>query len=363
MRFCYLAGLFVLLATPLMAQPAQSPSTRIAKPQPTNAQLQLEQSAQAAEFYEKQVKLEPTSALAHKDLAFAYLNLHRFADSEKSFLEALRLDPALASAFRGLCITYSGLNRPERALDYCLKAEADFSDAAVEYVLDLAYLDLGRYQESIASLRKGLAMDPAEVKILIALGEANYKLGRYQEALQNFTTAARQQPGLSEVHIDIAACYFRLRQYTEAQRLLNRAIALNPSSVAAHSNLAATCLQTRQRGCVLTEYNALKSLDPASAHYLFTELFGGRLLDADAAAKPKHSRPNRLQPRNKRDSVTLPRPFVTFRHVACFPDYQPASRFSGRVGWLGPRWDGLVHLRAGDGARAARITTTLGNSK
>src|SRR5882724_4594675 len=47
------------------------------------------------------------------------------------------------------------------------------------------------------------------------------------------------------------------------------------------------------------------------------------------------------------------------RCVAGISQRQPDSRFLGGMGRLGPRWNGFIHLRPGDGARTTRIAPAV----
>ena len=92
----------------------------------------------------------------------------------------------------------------------------------------------GRAEESIAALRRAIAIYPEYLMALNDLGAQLLELGRLDEALEPLRTATRIDPNSFNPHLNLGIVLVRKREFKEALAALDRALSSEPSSPAAH---------------------------------------------------------------------------------------------------------------------------------
>lgn len=117
--------------------------------------------------------------------------------------------------------------------------------------LGFALLQLGRYEEAVASYDQALALRSADETSWCNRGHALYRLGRYPEALASYSQALKLEPDFDAAFYGKARVYAVSGYSQLAIEHLCRAIALSPEE---YSHIAANdpCLRH------LWQTNALK---------------------------------------------------------------------------------------------------------
>jgi serine/threonine-protein kinase len=159
---------------------------------------------QAIEHFERAAYLDPSFALAHSALGSAYASrvMKGFGEPEdhtlarEAFDKALTLDPHLIEPRMNMIFIYlsSGEKAKARAAADELKREAP-NDASIHFIRGIvARLD-GDYGKAMRSLDRMLRLNPAE-RVVVAYNRARLLTyqGRYDEALAELDQGAAVEP-------------------------------------------------------------------------------------------------------------------------------------------------------------------------
>lgn len=181
---------------------------------------------------------------------------------------------------KGLTFLETGRNE-EAVLTLRQAVEQNPNDAAAYGKLGVAYATLGQYKEAVVVLKMAIRIKPEIVDV-----QDYYQLSRSYTALEKFPLAldaiklalyikrAEQVnsesknipgPSFAELHYSAGLAFYNLRRYREAAEELKQVIALNPKHAPGHFGLALTYLATGDRKGAEQQQAALESLDPVYA--------------------------------------------------------------------------------------------------
>jgi tetratricopeptide (TPR) repeat protein len=187
------------------------------------------------------VKLDETNYTANYQLGRFLLrtgNKDLLQEAANRLKKALEIDPRqyevrfeLIAAYREMGDTASAIAQ----LD--ILEDAKPSDARVNYVSALLYVDRGDMNLAIAGFREALRKDPNLYGAWQDLGLAYVKLNRWTEAVEAFAELAkRQQDSVDAAYLHGLALY-NDKKISEAEVEARRALRLNPAFADAHTLL------------------------------------------------------------------------------------------------------------------------------
>ncbi len=145
------------------------------------------------------------------------------AELEKLLAEQPRNAPLLGR----LCVLYRA-DDPARALGYCQRA-LEIEPKNVDYATGAgaALVQLQRFEEAVAILRKVIAVSPDYYAAHANLATALYQLKRYAESLVEYNWIVAAKPDLAVAYFFIATAYDQMGHFTEAlaayEKFLERA--------------------------------------------------------------------------------------------------------------------------------------------
>jgi adenylate cyclase len=155
-----------------------------------------ERIEKARRLLEEALALDPQYAAAYTDLASVHTNLVAIgaSDSPRESLlkaldlnkKALALDDSDSHIHAGLAITYMFIREPDKSLAEAQKAVSLNPNSAQAYhALGWSLNFVGRSQEALPHLQKSLRLNPIPTKsnVFEALATSYMKLGRYEEAI------------------------------------------------------------------------------------------------------------------------------------------------------------------------------------
>jgi tetratricopeptide (TPR) repeat protein len=222
-------------------------------------------------------------------------------------------------------VTLFRLGRPQDALPYLEKAHAAVANANIDpqYVLGLAYSDVGRYDDArhAFAAQYGFAPDSAEAYLLAArlflrrelkdqaaaqaqkalevnpkmplahqlLGEAALARGDSEGAIKELEAERSVNPLNGEMYDRLGDAYLRSGQYENAQQALNRAVLLEPTSTGPYILLGETFLKLKDPIQALRYLTRAVKMDPSN--YITHNLLGqaykatGQLAEANREFK------------------------------------------------------------------------------
>jgi Flp pilus assembly protein TadD len=218
----------VALAVPSLAQSNPDAETRF-----STGVMHLREGRVdlALEEFKKAAKEDPKNPYFQKGLGLAYSAKREWKDAIAAFRKALELNPYYSDVRNdlGMALVGSGDREggkkeflaaysdptnptPEisaRNLGQVYLEEKNYADAISWFQTSLnrnkgypdpymglaeALLALGRTDEAVVQLEKGVAEVPGDPGLLLALGQALYKAGRFGEARARLEEAVRKDP-------------------------------------------------------------------------------------------------------------------------------------------------------------------------
>jgi tetratricopeptide (TPR) repeat protein len=157
----------------------------------------VEGLAAAIEYLDRAVAADPGFAAAYAELGscWALRSFPEFGDlparegmpkAREAIRRALELDPLSAAAYnwRGVILLLNDLDPDgaETAIRKSLEIDPDYSLGHTWLAVVLAVRL--RFDESLAAIRRALALDPLSLSIQLVAGRCSYWAGRFPEALQ-----------------------------------------------------------------------------------------------------------------------------------------------------------------------------------
>lgn len=169
--------------------------------------------------------------------------------------KAIEIDPGHADVHSNRGIAFKNLARYDEAVasyDRAIALKPDYAEP--HYNRGIALKDLKRFDEAVASFDRAIALRPDFYQAHTNRGVALQDLGRADEALASHDRAIALRPDYAEAHCNRGVALQSLGRLDEAVASFDQAMALNPDFAQACSN----------RGNVLQD---LMRLDEAMASY------------------------------------------------------------------------------------------------
>jgi tetratricopeptide (TPR) repeat protein len=118
--------------------------------------------------YREALRLDPTVVEAHYNYALALESAGQSADAIDQYLEIVELDPEYSAAHTNLAIAMARLGKMPEAIEHFERALAITPDVESYANLAAIYQHVGRRDEAIETLRKGIALARSEGKDALA---------------------------------------------------------------------------------------------------------------------------------------------------------------------------------------------------
>jgi tetratricopeptide (TPR) repeat protein len=151
-------------------------------------------------------------------------------DALAEFYRVLSLDPRSRSASRAVSEIAARHGDAARSLEFAERALAeDPGDARSLWLKGSAQFNLGRGDESIATLESAALADSEQTQYWLTLARVAEHLDRIPIVARAFTHAVALDEDDAESWFQLAAADARLARYGAADSALDRAVALNPS--------------------------------------------------------------------------------------------------------------------------------------
>jgi tetratricopeptide (TPR) repeat protein len=184
--------------TPLKRSAEITACVALAIPLAALTSVQSRQYADAETLYRATLARNPSSWMAHNNLAVIELRGSQ-ADLDEAMVhiqESLRLYPEHAEAHNNLGLAYQRMNRLEDALrehTEAVRLQPDYAEAY--YNLGIDAQALGRLDEAVTHYRDALRLRPKVAAAHNNLGTTLAQLGRFQEAAEEFRATLALEPG------------------------------------------------------------------------------------------------------------------------------------------------------------------------
>ena len=151
--------------------------------------------------------------------------------------------------------------------------------------------------QTLASLRKAVEIDPGFIQAHINLGSTLTGLGRHEEARAELETALKLDPASPMVHADLAVINLSLRRPEDAELHARKAISLDPSYVKARFTLGLALAGMPNRRAEALPFLAQSAGEFPNAHLAAAHIHSekGRHADAIRELEAYNATPGRPQ--------------------------------------------------------------------
>ncbi len=234
----------------------------------------------AIEYFNQAIAEDPGYALAYAGLADAYT-------TESDWLLAPREAlPKADAAARKALVFDDQLAEAHGALAHALLHEWRLKEADKEFHTALAlnpgnvstyfaygeYLSsIGQADQAIATMQKGLTLDPLSPEINSFLAWDYYMKRDYESCLATSAKAIQMFPDFWVPHMAAGLCYYIRGEFEEGMREYEKALAMNPQSTFSQAGVAMCLAKSGKRAearRALDQLQAMKSQTYVSPAYV-----------------------------------------------------------------------------------------------
>ena len=235
----------------------------------------------ALKYFQQAVDIDPYYALAYTGLADCYALLGNFSalpptdvfpKAKVAVGKALELDEMLAEAHTSLAYIktiydwdWKGAEKEfKRGIE--LKSSDEWSHEGYGWYLAA----MGRFDESIAEMKRAREVDPLSLPAIAHLGVPFFYLRRYDDALEHFQEALEMDPDCGYIRFRLALAYAQKAMYEEAIGELQpmRGTSLDRDAVAALGHVYAVSNQRDKAQEALSELKEKAKQEYIPSYYM-----------------------------------------------------------------------------------------------
>jgi tetratricopeptide (TPR) repeat protein len=211
----------------------------------------------ALDYFKKACAADPTYTEAFFNQGMSFMKLNKPAEATKAFEAALKLEPSSTAPYVQLGTLYLKQGKKDRAVeafkkaielaDAQEKANSGFKALIKRDVmkrttdayrgLALAYLQTGKVDDAVNTLKLATEKLPNDASARMALGEAYLAQSNFDGAVEQFQRRLDLEPS-TEARLDLARAYTKKRVAKQAEPLFRDILKEEPTNRAAKLGLA-----------------------------------------------------------------------------------------------------------------------------
>jgi tetratricopeptide (TPR) repeat protein len=249
---------------------ARNPSSWMAH---NNLALVLMEDGRAGEaraHFEEALRLNPDVPEHSMNLGRLLVQEGRLSAAIGHLETALRLDPALADAHNNLGVAFLRQDRPGEAVgrfEEALRLEPGHAEArqnlgAAHYLLAARAFQANRPDEGVARLRAALEADPRMVQAHNDLGAVLQMQGELETAIGHYEAAIALRPDYADAYFNLANALFQAGRLDDAAQRYREAARLAPGDALVRNNLGMALLALGRNAEAAAEFAAALELEP-----------------------------------------------------------------------------------------------------
>jgi tetratricopeptide (TPR) repeat protein len=222
--------------------------------------------AEAVEYLERAIAIDPKQAAFHGNLAEARRGLGQLGAAIESYAEAARLQPDAVIVHVNMGTLLQQADQPEHAItSYGRALELDPQNILARYHLGTAFEQQGKPQPAESCYEQVLESAPEHVPSLVALAALRKTRGDLPGAIELYERALRLEPEIAARHFDLGNVHQVAGRWSEAVACYRRALDINPQYAEAFSNLVNALRELNQLDEALICAERAVQLRPESA--------------------------------------------------------------------------------------------------
>lgn len=194
--------------------------------------------AQAIEFYQKALELDPQYGRALTGLGAMYLRQKRVDEAEPLFQRAIQIDPNHATALINLAMIEQMRGDLESAVARLRKVVAlnpGYHEAQLS--LGSALAGMQRHDEAIVHLSKALELKPTSVVGQLNLAKLHGVVGNSEAAEKGYRTVMQLDPKMAYPHFGVGNLQAARGDHPSAIESFEKAISLGANNAATYTRL------------------------------------------------------------------------------------------------------------------------------
>jgi tetratricopeptide (TPR) repeat protein len=204
------------------------------------ALLQLGETERAVEYLERATRRRRDNAAALSNLGQAYFALRRYEQARQAFHRASRLEPRDVQHQLGVATALAMLRKFGDAEALLRKLSVRFPDEPlVWFNLGNALRDQNRPEESLASYRRALQLDPLMLDARNNMGGVLHALMRFEEAEAEYRRCIEAAPDYIPARCNLASVVMDAGRFADAEAIAREIVELAPGEPQAHTLLGA----------------------------------------------------------------------------------------------------------------------------
>jgi tetratricopeptide (TPR) repeat protein len=230
----------------------------------------LDHKETALELLARAARIAPQRAEVILLLAHTSADLGYFGDAAEAWEKYMKLKPADATARRehAFAQTALGENMQAGLADLASYVRKHPNDSIGHYELGVAESPTNK-EDALRELNRALALDPALAAAHLARGLLRYRQGNAQLALADFEFAAAHAPNSATILDRLGQTYLALNRTSDALRVLHQAAELAPrdSTILFHyARALSKAGEQQQASAIFARYRELGPGKSASPH-------------------------------------------------------------------------------------------------
>lgn len=231
-----------------------------------NAEIAQQNTEQALYYYQQALRIDSCFADALNNIGTIYYNKSDFRLSSEFYSKALSCDSAFDKARFNRVNSSLAMLDATSALEDLEKLRVHHRDTLFVWAnLGIAYSQLHRYDEALASLSKAVELDSANAGVHINRASVYFYQQKYQEArviLERIIRANRNQP---EALNSLALIEEVEGNFDRALALVNEALRLSPDNPFILNNRGSIYLKQGKLEDALKDLDESMMLEPRNA--------------------------------------------------------------------------------------------------
>lgn len=260
---------------------------------------------EAAIEFTNAVKVDPSYADAHFQLAESYLRLQQRERARQELIRTVELRPEdyrARTELTSLLIQVRNFQGAQEQMDLMLKARPD--DPGVHSMASSLRVAQDNIPGAITEMQKAIALAPSQWEPYLALAMLQVKIGDLPAAEAGFQKVLELNPKAMQPRLLLGNFYESQKRYVEAQKQFSQAQALDPSSLDPRKSLAKLYLaEGRKADAEAVLQQAMSDLPHNPDSLLALSDFYFETGDLDKSVAEYHAlyqdRPNDLQVKEK----------------------------------------------------------------
>lgn len=226
--------------------------------------FRLRKPTGSLDAYAQAAKLSPVTAADLTISAQDYLLMMDTLSAAQSLEQARKLEPSyLEAAYQLGRVRYKQGLMEEAIACFQQVLQADPSRLKAQENLGLSLEHTGQMDAAIAAFQAAVVLDSAAAKhdehSYLYLGSLLIKVGRSQDAVPVLQRGIALNPQSGKLHAALGRGYFNLKQVPEAQTELEEAVRLDPKDAASHYTLGRLYTSQGNRELATAQFEAAKA--------------------------------------------------------------------------------------------------------